>query len=170
MNQIIYSDVLNQTELLRTLSKNNQKTLGLRVLNTYDLVLLIYSKLCLTKSGGYLSNEEQDFIYYKLLNPSCFGDGVNVKNAINSFRDTGNGNTPNELEAFLSDDFNKKKSYILDAFTKYNEYKANNNLYDLYDLLYAIKDKAEPLNIELTYYSDLPYSTLAIYIFKQFFK
>ena len=169
MNQIIYSDVLNQTELLRTLAKQNQNKLGVRVLNTYDLVLLIYSKLCLTKDGDYLSNEEQDFIYFALLNPSCFGDAVNVKNAINSFRDTGKGNTPNELEAFLSDDFKEKKTYILDAFKKYNEYKANNKLYDLYDLLYELKDKAKPLNMELTYFDDLPYSSLAIQVFNLFF-
>ena len=169
MENIIYSDILNQTELLRTLSKNNIKTLGLRVLNAYDLVLLIKSKLCLTKSGTYISNEEQDYIYYQLLKPSCFDDAKNIKNAINSFRDTGCGNTPEELECFLDKSFKDKKDTTIDAFNKYQRYKFDNKLYDQHDALYELKNKAQKLNIDLTYYFDLQYSRLAVSVFKQFF-
>lgn len=169
MEKLLYSDILNETELLRTLSKSNIKTLGLRILNTYDLVLYIYSKLCIRKEGTYISNEEQDYIYYKLLNPSCFDDAKNIKTAINTFRDSGRGNTANELLKYLNKDFKEKTEVIIDAFNKYNDYKKNNQLYDLYDCLYELMNKVAPLNKELTYYSDLPYSPISILVFKSFF-
>ena len=92
MEKIIYSDTLNQTELLRTLAKRGIKTLGLRVMSSYDLALFILSKLGKSEKRRYLSNQEQDFIYYSLLKPNSFNDASNIRSAINSFRDTGNGN------------------------------------------------------------------------------
>ena len=130
MEKIIYSDILNETELLRTLAKSNINSVGLRILNTYEVILYVYSKLCLRKSGMHINDEEQEYIYYKLLNPSCFADSKNVKDAINSFRDTGCGNTPEELTKFLDKSFKDKKDTIVDAFDKYQQHKIDNTLYD----------------------------------------
>lgn len=170
MEKIVYSDVLNETELLRSLAKANYKTLGLRVLNAYDLALFISTKICFHKQGRYITNEEEDFIYFNLLNPSCFDDAKNVRMAINTFKDSGKGNTHIELEAYLDSNYQEKRDYILLAFKKYEQYKKENDLYDLYDYLYALKDHANNLNISLTYYEDLPYSPLAIDVFSLFFK
>ena len=57
-NTIIYSDTLNETEFLRTLAKLGVKTLGVRVMDSYDLSLFILSKLGKTKKGVYLNNED----------------------------------------------------------------------------------------------------------------
>ena len=81
MEKIIYSDTLNRTEFLRTLAKRGIKTLGLRVMSSHDLALYILSKLGKTKKGRYLSNQEQDFIYYSLLKPNSFNDASNKVDA-----------------------------------------------------------------------------------------
>ena len=171
MEKIIYSDTLNQTEFLRTLAKRGIKTFGLRVMSSYDLALYILSKLGKSEKKRYLSNQEQDFIYYSLLKPNSFNDASNIRSAINSFRDTGNGNTYDKLEPFLDKSFDKKLKTIKDAFTKYSQYKKANNLYDLYDLLYELEDNSTPIkNVEVVYYNDLPYSPVAIQTFKAFFE
>lgn len=170
VEKIVYSDTLNQTELLRTFAKRGIKTLGLRVMSSYDLALFILSKLGKIEKRRYLSNKEQDFIYYSLLKPNSFNDASNIRSALNSFRDTGKGNTFDELEPFLISSFDKKLNTIKDAFTKYNQYKADNNLYDLYDLLYELKANPSPIKgVEVSYYTDLPYSPAAIQTFKTFF-
>ena len=170
MEKIIYSDTLNQTELLRTLAKRGIKTLGLRVMSSYDLAVFILSKLGETEKRRYLSNQEQDFIYYSLLKPNSFNDASNIRSAINTFRDTGKGNSYSDIEPFLDKAFTKKLDTIKDAFTKYNQYKADNDLYDLYDLLYELKAFAKKINnMEVSYYKDLPYSMAAIQTFSAFF-
>ena len=170
MEKIIYSDTLNQTELLRTLAKRGIKTFGLRVMSSYDLALFILSKLGRTEKRRYLPNQEQDFIYYSLLNPNSFNDASNIRSAINSFRDTGNGNSYSDIEPFLDKTFSKKLNTIKEAFTKYNQYKKDNNLYDLYDLLYELEATAKKINdVEVSYYKDLPYSPTAIQTFSAFF-
>ena len=68
-NTIIYSDILNETEFLRLLAKYGHKTIGVRVMNSYDLALFILTKIGKTKKGKYLNNEEQDFIYFNLCKP-----------------------------------------------------------------------------------------------------
>ena len=170
MEKIIYSDTLNQTELLRTLAKRGHKEFGLRVMPSYDLALFILSKLGKREQRRYLSNQEQDFIYYSLLKPNSFNDASNIRSAINTFRDTGKGNTYQELEPFLETDFVNKLNFIKEAFTKYNQYKKDNNLYDLYDLLYELKANPKKIDkVEVTYYKDLPYSQIAIQTFGVFF-
>ena len=170
MEKIIYSDTLNQTELLRTLAKRGIKTLGLRVMSSYDLALFILSKLGISEKRRYLSNQEQDFIYYSLLRPDSFNDASNVRSAINTFRDTGKGNSYNELDQFLDKTFSKKLLTIEEAFTQYNQYKKDNNLYDSYDLLYELKNSAKKIdNIEITYFKDLPNSAIALETFNGFF-
>ena len=169
VEKIIYSDTLNQTELLRTLAKRGKKTLGLRVMSSYDLALFILSKLGKIEKRRYLSNQEQDFIYYSLLKPNSFNDTSNIRSAINKFRDTGNGNTYDDLEHFLEQDFSKKLNVIKDAFNKYTQYKIDNELYDLYDLLYELKNNGEDLGTEVVYFKDLPNSIVALETFKEFF-
>ena len=170
MEKIIYSDTLNQTELLRTLAKRGIKTLGLRVMSSYDLAVFILSKLGRTEKRRYLSNQEQDFIYYSLLKPNSFNDASNIRSAINTFRDTGKGNSYSDIEPFLDKAFTKKLDTIKDAFTKYNQYKVDNNLYDLYDLLYELKATAKKINnTEVSYYKDLPNSAIALETFDKFF-
>ena len=169
MEKIIYSDILNQTELLRTFAKNGVNSLGLRIMNAYDLCLYILSKLGKTEQREFLSNQEQDYIYYTLLNFNSFNDASNIRTAINTFRDTGNGNSFKELDSFLLDEYAIKKETILDAFGKYSKYKEDNNLCDLYDILYELKDKPQKIDGVIIYYSNLPFSFLALSVFKQYF-
>lgn len=170
MEKIIYSDTLNQTELLRTLAKRGIKTFGLRVMSSYDLALLILSMLGKTEKRKFLSNQEQDFIYYSLLKPNSFADASNIRSAINMFRDTGKGNSFNELEPYLIKSFTKKLNTIKNAFTSYTQYKANSNSCDLYDLFYELSANPTKFeDIEVAYYTDLPYSPAAIQTFNAFF-
>ena len=169
MEKIIYSDTLNQTELLRTFAKRGISTFGLRVMSSYDLALLILSKLGKTEKRRYLSNQEQDFIYYSLLKPNSFNDASNIRSAINTFRDTGSGNSTRELFSFLLDKYAIKKETIVDAFDKYTKYKKDNNLCDLYDVLYELKEEPQKIAGEVIYYSNLPSSFLALSTFKQYF-
>ena len=168
-NRIIYSDTLNETEFLRTLAKQGVNTLGLRVMNSYDLSLYILSKLGISEKRRYLSNKEQDFVYYAILKPDSFNDASNVRAAINSFRDSGKGNSFEELEPFLNNKFVKKLESIKKAFVFYNDYKEKENLYDIYDLLYRIKSYQNKLSEEVIYFKELPYSSLAVEAFSNIF-
>ena len=168
-NTIIYSDNLNETEFLRLLAKRGIKTIGVRVLNSYDLALYALTKLGKTKKGKYLNNEEQDFIYFNLCQPQCFNDSSNIRSAVNTFRDTGNGNTYKELEPFLNKCFNEKKKEIEKAFTLYENYKNNEGVYDLYDLLYELDKQPTKINSTVIYFDDLPFSSLGISLFSKYF-
>ena len=168
-NRIIYSDSLNETEFLRTLAKQGINTLGLRVMNSYDLSLYILSKLGICEKRKYLNNKEQDFVYYVLSNAKAFNDASNIRSSINSFRDTGKGNSSQELDQYLDKEYIDKRTAIIEAFDGYNKYKKDNNCYDLYDLLYELKNRPQKLDIEVCYFGDLPYSELAVSVFKQFF-
>ena len=138
-------------------------------MSSYDLALFILSKLGKSEKRRYLSNKEQDFIYYSLLKPNSFNDASNIRSAINSFRDTGKGNTFKELGSFLDTSFQKKFNTIEKAFTEYTNYKAN-KLYDLYDLLYELRANPSKIdNVEVAYYKDLPYSPAAVETFGLFF-
>ncbi len=170
-NTIIYSDTLNETEFLRTLAKLGVKTLGVRVMDSYDLSLFILSKLGKTKKGVYLNNEEQDFIYYSQLNLQlpCFNDASNLRSAINSFRDTGNGNTYQDLDKYLNKSFTKKANTIKEAFENYTKYKQKNDCYDLYDLLYELDGNPVKIAANVIYFDEMPFSPLAIKIFSRYF-
>ena len=168
-NRIIYSDTLNETEFLRTLAKQGVNTLGLRVMNAYDLSLLIHSKLGICEKRKYLNNKEQDFVYYTISTAKDLNDASNINSSINSFRDTGKGNTSKELDQFLEKEYVEKRATIIEAFDGYNKYKKDNGCYDLYDLLYDLKGKSQKLDIEIYYFADLPHSELAVTVFKQFF-
>ena len=168
-NRIIYSDTLNETEFLRTLAKQGINTLGLRIMNSYDLSLFILSKLGISEKRRYLNNKEQDFVYYSLSASKAFNDASNIRVSINSFRDTGRGNTPHELDQYLNKDYPEKRSAVVNAFDCYNTFKKNNNCYDLFDLLYYLKNNPQKLDLDLCYFEDLPFSELAVSVFKQFF-
>lgn len=168
-NTIIYSDTLNETEFLRALAKSGIKTLGVRVMNSYDLSLLIIAKLGKNKQGLYLNNEEQNFVYYNLLKPNCFNDAANIRSAINTFRDTGKGNSFKELDPYLNKSFAIKAAVIKEGFEKYSAYKQSHNAYDLFDLLYELDSNSIKLNTKVIYFDDLPYSPLAISVFSKYF-
>lgn len=168
-NTIIYSDSLNETEFLRTLSKLGIKTLGVRVMDSYGLSLYILAKFGKNKKGVYLNNEEQDFVYYNLLKPSCFNDATNIRSAINSFRDTANGNSYQDLDQYLNKAFMKKTQTIKEAFEKYSEYKKQEDSYDLYDLLYELNGGG-CINLgNVIYFDDMPFSPLAVLTFAKYF-
>ena len=168
-NRIIYSDTLNETEFLRTLAKQGVNTLGLRVMNSYDLSLYILSKLGISEKRRCLSNKEQDFVYYAYANAKVFGDASNIRSAINSFRDTGKGNKAVDLDPCLDGSYKEKHDAIINAFNEYINYKEKNNCYDQYDLLYDLNEKPLKLDGEIYYFEDLPFSELALSTFKKFF-
>ncbi|MBE6141315.1 MAG: PD-(D/E)XK nuclease family protein [Erysipelotrichaceae bacterium] len=170
MERFIYSDVLNQTEYLRSLAKLGIDTFGLRVLNTFDLASYICLKANIKLEGRYIANNEADFILLSECNKDVsYLDAKNICAAINSFRDTGNGNTSKELEPYLDSNFKKKKEVILESFDKYNDYKAINHLYDLYDILYLLIKSDVKLDKEVIYYKDIPTSEFALKVFNNIF-
>ena len=168
-NKIIYSDILNETEFLRLLAKLGYKTIGVRVMNSYDLSLFVLTKLEKTKKGKYLGNEEQDFIYFNLLKSRCFNDASNIRSAINMFRDTGKGNTYNDLDPYLNKLFSEKQKEIEKAFLAYENYKNSNDVYDLYDLLYELNLNPQKINADVIYFDDLSFSSLGINVFSKYF-
>ena len=168
-NRIIYSDTLNETEFLRTLAKQGINTLGLRVMNSYGLSLFILSKLGISEKRRYLNNKEQDFVYYAYASTKVFGDASNIRSSINSFRDTGKGNKPEDLDPLLDANYKEKHDAIINAFKAYVEYKQKNNCYDQYDLLYDLNQKPQKIDDELYYFGDLPFSELALSTFKNYF-
>ena len=168
-NRIIYSDTLNETEFLRTLAKQGINTLGVRVMNAYDLSLFILSKLGISEKRRYLNNKEQDFVYYTCANTKVFGDASNIRSAINSFRDTFKGNKPEDLDPLLDGNYKEKHDAIISAFKAYFDYKQKNKCYDQYDLLYDLNQNPQKLDDEIYYFDDLPFSELALSVFKNYF-
>lgn len=152
--KIIFSNNLNETELLRTLSKNGNNTFGVRVLNDVEICSYILVRNGKSLDGRYISDKEQAYIYFSILNASL-SDATNIKNAINTFRDCILTDSLNEMNNILSNDFKLKKDTITETFAKYIEYKKNNNLYDKYDMIeFIIDNKLKVSNVDLEYFTE----------------
>ncbi len=172
MESIIYSDLLNQTEFLRTMAKNNISNIGTRIMGLFDLCHLASLKLGLSMPGVFVSDTEQGFIINSICDFPLFSDGLNVRDSINEFRETGRGNDVAALKKYLDPKYENKLNVLCNVFSKYNQYKIDNNLYDIYDLMYALYDEAEKgskTNINVSYFEDLPSSPFAISLFTKLF-
>ncbi len=150
--KIIFSNNFNETEFLRTLSKNGYNTFGVRVLNDAEICSYILIHNGKTMNGTYISDKEQSFIYFKILGVNLH-DSINIKNAINSFRDCIVINSLNEMNNILSDNYKVKKDTIINAYKEYINYKKSNNLYDKHDMIeFIINNNLKVNDIDVEYY------------------
>ena len=127
--KLIFSNNMNETELLRTISKNGHNTFGVRVLNDVEICSYILIHNGEMIDGKFINDKEQSYIYLKILGGKL-PDAVNIKNAINSFRDCIIIDSLCSMNNILSDNYSIKKNTITNAYKKYIEYKHSNNLYD----------------------------------------
>ncbi len=156
--KIIFSNNLNETELLRTLSKNNHNTFGVRVLNDVEICSYILIHNGKSLNGRYITDTEQAFIYLSILG-GYLDDSINVKDSINSFRDCIIINTLDEMKNILSDKYKIKKDTIVNAYEKYIKYKKINNLYDKHDMIeYIIINDLEINNVSIEYFKEFDIS------------
>ncbi len=156
--KIIFSNNLNETELLRTLSKNNHNTFGVRVLNDVEICSYILIHNGKSLEGRYINDTEQSFIYLKILG-GYIDDCINLTKSINSFRDCIIVNTLNEMKNILSDKYKTKKDTIINAYKKYTEYKKSKGLYDKYDMIeYIIINDLEINDVNLEYFKEFDIS------------
>ncbi len=152
--KIIFSHQFNEAELLRTFSKNNHNTFLTRVLNDLDICLYILSHLGITINKKYINDNDESFIYYKILG-GIFDDAKNIKNAINSFRDSSIINTLDNMDKILLNEYKLKKDTIINAYKAYIEYKNNNNLYDKHDMIeYIINNNLKIKNVNVIYFKE----------------
>ena len=158
--RIIISNSFNEAEFLRCLSKNGFNTFGLRVLNDLELCSYILIKNGQTLSGRFIPDKEAAFIYFSFLK-GLYSDSLNICKAINTFSDCVVGEALDEMKDILSDGFMKKKTTIIDAYTKYTEYKKWNNLYDKHDMMnYIISNNLKVDDIEVIYFSEFEITKL----------
>ena len=99
--KIILSNSFNEAEFLRTLSKNNINTFGLRILNDMELCSYILMKNGIKMNGSFITDKEEAFIYYSFLN-GVLDDSKNIKDAINSFKDSIDSDVLVEMNKILS--------------------------------------------------------------------
>lgn len=152
--RIIFSNSFNEAEFLRTLSKNNINTFGVRVLNDKELCSYILMKNGIKMSGSFITDKEETFIYYSFLK-GVLDDSKNIKDAINSFRDCIDSDVTIEMEKFLSDDFDEKKSIIMKVYSLYKDYKKTNNLYDKHDMInFIIENKLKVSNVDIEIFKE----------------
>ena len=158
MDKIIVSNSLNSTDFLRTIAKRGHNELGLYVYNELELLNYILIKNGSIIDKTYLPPLEQTYIYMKELNIK-YQDAVNVRDAINSYRDCSFGDSNfNDLD----NKFIKKKNIIINAYNLYKKYKEDNNLYDDIDLINYINDNLSnnKLDTECIIFEELPISNL----------
>ena len=152
--KIILSNSFNEAEFLRTLSKNNINTFGLRILNDMELCSYILMKNGIKMNGSFITDKEEAFIYYSFIK-GVLDDSKNIKDAINSFRDSIDSDVLVEMNKILSDDFKDKKELIMSAYSSYSNYKKANNLYDKRDIInFIIDNKLKVSDIDLDYFSE----------------
>ena len=157
MERIIVSNSLNSTDFLRTIAKKGHKELGLYIYNEIDLLHYILDKNGLAIDKEYISKNNQAYTFMRLLNYK-YQDACNVRDAINSYRDSHFGEV--EFNS-LNDNFKKKKNIIIDAYNKYDNYKKEHNLYDDIDLINFINDNVKnKINTECIIFNELPLSNL----------
>ncbi|MBR6072414.1 MAG: PD-(D/E)XK nuclease family protein [Acholeplasmatales bacterium] len=152
--KIIFSNKLNEVELLRTMSKNGHNTFGVRVLNDVEICSYILVHNGETINGKYIDDKEQSFIYLSILSGKL-PDAVNIRNAINSFRDCVITNSLDSMRETLSDNYSLKKNTIISVYEKYIDYKKKNNLYDKYDMiLYIINNQLKINDVCVEYFNE----------------
>lgn len=157
MERIIVSNSLNSTDFLRTIAKRGHKELGLYVYKEIDVLHYILDKNGLAIDKEYISKANQAYTYMRLLSYK-YQDACNVRDAINSYRDSYFGEVDFNK---LNDNFKKKKNIIIDAYDKYVNYKKENNLYDDIDLINFINDNIkDKLDTECIIFNELPLSNL----------
>ena len=157
METIILSNNLNSTDFLRTIAKMGKKEIGLYIYNELEFLNYILIKNGISINKEFISNKSEAYIYMRILE-SKYKDAVNVRDAINSYRDNEFGKVSFET---LSDDFKKKKEIIIEAYNKYESYKRENNLYDKLDLVNFINDNIKTkLSTNLIIFNELKVSNL----------
>ena len=154
MEKILFSNSFNQTEYLRTLAKNGKNTFGLRVMSDVEICFYILGHLQKMPDGDFVSSSEEDYIYYGKLNCGDYHDAKNIRIAIDSYRDSEEGDILESLDNNLSDDFLDKKNLIKDKYRAYQDYKAKHHLYDKNDLIAFVINSGIKLNSECFYYQE----------------
>ena len=117
--KIIFSNDMNETELLRTLSKNGHNTFGVRVLNDVEICSYILVQNGKVMNGRYISDKEETFIYLNIIN-SKLDDAINLRDAINSLRDSILLDSLSNMKDILSDKYKIKKETIINAYLSDN--------------------------------------------------
>lgn len=152
METIVFSN-LNETELLRSLSRYGKDSFNVHVLNAYKL-----AKEALIRSGVLYKEKEIDtteqvFIINKLIKninyfkKSSFIDSKHIVKSLNKARLLCRGNEENKLQEVLSGgEFIDKNKAILDTYLSYQEYKNNNHLIDAIDIINLALLKANVIN------------------------
>ena len=168
MEKILYSNSFNQTEYLRTLAKIGQNTFGLRVMNDVELCSYILEHGDKLPKGSYISSKEEDYIYFHLVGGS-FNDAKNLRTAIDTYRDSVQGDLLKAFQNNLSDDFPEKKKLIQEKYELYVQYKKEHSLYDKNDLVEFVLNSDLKLNIECLYYKEMGITKVFLEMLKKVF-
>ena len=118
---ILYNDIFNQTELLRTIAKLNKERINdfntIRVLNGNELVNYVIMKKGFYKQGTLLSLDDMTLIIYNAFEgKKTYGDAKDIASAINTYRECIEGDILDSLESNLNKNFILKKKEIIFAW------------------------------------------------------
>ena len=168
MEKILFSNVFNQSEYLRTMAKLGHNTFGLRVMNDNEICSFILMHKGIFPNETFITDKEENYIYYSL-SGQTYGDAKNIKSAIDSYRDCVIGDINKSLDRNLSDDFPDKKKQIKEVYQKYEQYKKSHQLYDKHDLINFIINNEIRLDIEVDYYTEMEISELFLHMLRKVF-
>lgn len=163
--RIIVANNLSENELLRTLSKNNINTLGMRIKRPLELAkdALLISNYNLEEE--YLNNNEISAIIYSFLNEikyfenASYNDAKNLCKTINIIR---NLCVKKDIESFLLDDaeFIEKNKAILEVYKRYKKYCLDNKKIDEADIKLLALNKIDNIDNEYIILKEYPLSPL----------
>lgn len=136
--KIFFINKLNSVELLRTstLNRGNHPFIN-RFFNESELLNYILERRALFLKGTFIFGEDITGTIMKALKDEQipYEDAQNLKGSMESYEQCVVREVVKSMEETLSDDFKLKKEILIKAYTKYQDYKKEHDLYDKFDVI-----------------------------------
>jgi len=157
----------NQTELLRTLARHGQNTLGLRVMRPAELAGTGLLRAGIVQKEPYLTVKEQTAVVASLLNgidyftPFSYTDAGNITSAINEIRMQTAGDESTLFHTLAEKgEFQDKNAAMAEVYQRYTDYCEKHSKTDGIGTIRKAIAEAKPLTASIICVSEYPLTPL----------
>ncbi|MCQ2814844.1 MAG: PD-(D/E)XK nuclease family protein [Bacilli bacterium] len=150
---IILAPGANETELLRSLAKQNINTFGVRVFSSIDLAKMALERNGVSTEKHLLDDTFASFYAYKALEQIQYfkvcklSDATHFVQSINNLREY--IVDINQFEKLLNGEFLNKNVSVLQGFKRYLEILNSKNLIDKYELIRDVISSNLKINVDI---------------------
>ena len=157
----------NQTELLRTIAKYNENTLGLYAPNEREFAQFVLDRSGIYVDKKWISEAESAAVIYSFLRDIPYFEVASYRDALRISK------TLNEIGSYIEEDeeetfkkalkdseFKEKNEALLECYKEYHDYLNRNNRIDTNGLLRVAIEKGKQLDIEVVICKEYPISPL----------